>query len=140
MNVQFVFFQRSLYLSTLITMKRNLIYLIAALLLPLLSIAQSNDPYVTKGLELYNNKDYNGALEYFTKEVELNPNNIEAYNYEGIIKIQQGDFKAAAEIFTKEISINQGNDIAYSNRAYAKIGLNDFNGAIVDCDHALVLN
>ena len=61
-------------------------------LLPVSVFAQTTDMYFDKAIELYSNKDYNGALEYFTKEIELNPTNLEAYNYRGIIKSQLGGF------------------------------------------------
>jgi len=66
-------------------MKRILFCL--ALFLPLLSFAQNTDPYFDKGVELFKNKDFNGADDYFTKEIELNPDNLEAYTYKGIIRL-----------------------------------------------------
>ena len=52
-------------------MKKAFFYII--LLLPQFTLAQTTDMYFDKGVELYNSKDFQGALDYFTKEIELNP-------------------------------------------------------------------
>lgn len=105
-------------------MKKALSYLI--LLLPLSAIAQSTDMYFDKGVELFKSKDYNGAMDYFTKEIELNPRNLEAYNYRGAIKGELGDFKGAIDEFSKEIAISPNADMAYKsackNYKFARVG------------------
>lgn len=40
----------------------------------------NSDYYNTKGQELYKQKDYNAAIEYFYKALKLNPKNSQAYN------------------------------------------------------------
>src|SRR5579862_5811977 len=99
------------------------------LLLPCFALAQTTDMYFDKGVQLFNDKDLPGALDYFTKEIELNPANVMAYNYRGMIKSRLNDPNGAMADFSKEIAINPQSFLGYSNRANEKNNIHDYKGA-----------
>ena len=76
---------------------KNLL-LILALLISVVSFAQTSSlDYSKLGVEKYNNKDYFGAIEDFTKVIELNPNSGNAYKNRGLAKEKIFALKSACK-------------------------------------------
>jgi len=86
------------------------------------------------------NSEYKSSIEDYTKSIQLNPNNYQAYLNRGLNKSRLGDYNGAIEDYTRAIQINPRYSLAYSNRASAKGRLKDYNGAIADCDKAIQLD
>ena len=53
--------------------------------------------YFSRGLSQINLKDYNGAISDYTKAIELDPNEAEAYKNRAISKYYTNDLKGACE-------------------------------------------
>ena len=51
---------------------------------------QTADDYFNSGVTKYDLKDYKGAIQDYTKAIELNPKLAEAYNNRGLTKITSG--------------------------------------------------
>ena len=49
-----------------------------------MSISEEAKKYFDLGVECYNNNDFEGAINNFTKAIEIDPNYKEAYFYLGI--------------------------------------------------------
>ncbi len=88
--------------------------------------------YKEKAIEYYNkgnkqriSKDYDGAIESFSKAIELYPAFSSAYNNRGDVKVSSGDFMGAIEDCNKGIELRPDESILYFTRAEAKEGLND---------------
>ena len=96
--------------------------------------------YFDKGVELYKNKDYQGAIDYFTKEIELNPQNVIAYNGSRYQAESSVMLVALLSRFLKRNCLNPGAFLGYSNRANEKNGIHDYKGALADCDQAIMIN
>lgn len=56
---------------------------------------------IEKGIELYNNQEYEDATDYFGKVLEINNNNIVANYYSGFSKGNLGDIKGGVENLNK---------------------------------------
>jgi hypothetical protein len=54
-----------------VTMRKLLLFVIV--LLPFDAIAQVSDPYYEKGVELFNKKNFKGALDYLFERGDLKP-------------------------------------------------------------------
>ena len=96
--------------------------------------------YYNKGVELSESKDYHGAIDAYTKAIELNPKLSEAYYNRGLAKINIQDYNGAIADFTKTIELNPKDAKAYYNRGLAKIDIEDYNGALADANNVIELN
>ncbi len=72
--------------------------------------------WFAKGEKLYNQKKYDEALQAFTKVLELNNKNKEAYYYRGICNLFQGNIYEAISDFTETIALDSNSSDAYNNR------------------------
>ena len=66
-------------------------------------------------------KDYPGAIEDYSKAIELDPTNALAYNNRGLIKKTLENYEGAIEDYTKAIKLNESYAVAYFNRGNAKV-------------------
>ena len=113
---------------------------------------------VNRGLSKIKIKDYDGAIEDFSKVKELNPSNnlalsniedIEKKIYEksekalidkGFSNLQSENYQESISDFTKAIEINPSNSYSFETRAYSRAKIGDFKGAINDLSEAIRLN
>jgi tetratricopeptide (TPR) repeat protein len=145
-------------------MKRSIIFL-SVIFLGAISYGQTAFEYFNIGLVKYNLHNYTGAIDDFTRAVEMNPEHAEAYNIRGAAKYQLGELDDAIEDFNRSIEINSrrtggvrvtisdhaGNVIEsrkpsradpmlappYYNRALARYAKEDYLAAIEDYSLAL---
>jgi len=79
--------------------------------------------YFNRGEAKFDEKDYKGAIEDFTKVIEIEPNYKRSYLYRGISKRNLEDYKGAIEDFTKAIEKDPAYESAYLFRGRAKYDL-----------------
>jgi len=81
-------------------------------------------------------------MKLYTKAIELNPNDAEAYYKRGSAKTSLKDYKGAIEDYNKAIELDPNYALAYYKRGAAKrrLGQKDFKGAIQDFSKAIELN
>jgi len=84
-------------------------------------------------------KDYHGAIADFSKTLDINPDNWEAYFARGLAKQNIKDLEQAIADFTKTLEIKPNYWKAYRFRANIKVRLKDYQSAILDYFQALVL-
>jgi tetratricopeptide (TPR) repeat protein len=72
---------------------KTYILIIVTVLISIAGYSQTNDVrfYLESGLEKQVLQDHRGAIQDFTKAIELDPNKGEAYFGRGLAKIQLGD-------------------------------------------------
>jgi tetratricopeptide (TPR) repeat protein len=93
--------------------------------------------------EKYNDGDYYGSISDWTKIIELDPENIFAYEdyfNRGVVKSALGDNYGAISDWTKAIEINPEYTIAYINLSISKSLIKDHIGAIIDICKAIELD
>ena len=97
--------------------------------------------YFDQGIEKYDSGNYQGAILDYTKAIEIDPNNANAFVNRGIAK---GDSKKgfldAISDFSKAIAIDPKYAPAYYNRGRVKFNMEDFLGAISDYSKAIENN
>ena len=95
------------------------------------------------------NKDYKGAIEDYTKAIELKPDYTLAYYLRGNSRSSLSDYKGAIEDYSKAIQYDEnwgdfgdsyfGLSSAYYNRGNSRKTLSDYKGAIKDYNKAIEL-
>ncbi|MEO0536487.1 MAG: tetratricopeptide repeat protein, partial [Cyanobacteria bacterium P01_A01_bin.123] len=96
--------------------------------------------YYEDGNAKRDSENYQGAIDDYTKAIELNPDYADAYNNRGIAKRALGDNQDAIDDYTKAIELNPNYADAYTNRGNAKGALEEYQGAIADHTKAIELN
>ncbi|OGQ53210.1 MAG: hypothetical protein A3J24_02300 [Deltaproteobacteria bacterium RIFCSPLOWO2_02_FULL_53_8] len=99
--------------------------------------ALSAADWYDKGWVYSDAKDYDNAIEAYSKAIELDPDYGSAYNNRGIAYRNKDQLDKAIEDYNKAIYLEPNNAIAYNNRAiaYNKTGqyereMEDYNKAI----------
>ena len=104
-----------------------------------LPIIEKADLFAEAGLEKfkYPNQDYKGAIDDFTKAIELFPKEPYYYRYRSWAKKNLSDLPGALSDQDKEIELAPLNPENYIRRAYTKSKLNDLSGAVADYSKAI---
>ena len=99
-------------------------------------IAARANPLATQhfnqGNEKYEAGNYQGAIDDWSKAIEVNPQGAGSYYNRGIAKDKLGDYQGAIADLTKTIEINPQYVDAYLNRGVARELVNDLEGACND--------
>jgi tetratricopeptide (TPR) repeat protein len=113
-----------------------------ALLVSFCTIGQTAEDYIDRAESKYDAGDFYGAIEDYTKVIELEPNeSSEIYLEIGIIKDEElKDHYGAIAAFSKAIELDPNNHEAYYEIGIAKYNLEDFKGALADINFYLGLN
>lgn len=102
--------------------------------------AKNAKDWFQKGYDAVEAKEYENAIIYYNKAIELNPDDAIAYNNRGCAKVDLKDYTGAIEDYNKAIQLNPDKDKAYRNRGDAKYNIQDYTGAIEDYNKAIQLN
>ncbi|HSH66501.1 MAG TPA: hypothetical protein VLB84_12100, partial [Bacteroidia bacterium] len=100
-------------------MKKRIV-IISFLCLGINCYGQRIKEYNECAIELLNEKDYHGALQYYTRIIEISPLDSFAYFDRGLLKKEMNDFTDAIEDFSKAIEIDDKNADNYFLRAITK--------------------
>lgn len=99
-----------------------------------------SDPYLNdlliQGMEKGIKGDYQGAILLFTKILQFNPNEVEAYYNRGIAYRKMNNYQAALADFNKALTLNQTMADLYVERATIYLQLGDRSAAIADVKKA----
>jgi Flp pilus assembly protein TadD len=93
-----------------------------------------------KGNTLYFTGNYENAIIYYGKVLELYPNNKTAYINRGTAYAKKGLFIKAIDDFSKALEIDPENSISYNNRGFAWEKRGYYNRALEDFNKALNIN
>lgn len=69
--------------------------------------------------------DYKGAIEDYTKAIELDPKNLDAYAARGYARRMLGDYPESLQDYEKVIEMDPKNANAYAGRGLTKIKSGD---------------
>ena len=104
----------------------------AFILISNVSFCQTFEEYFKSGNEKARIQNFTGAIEDFSKAIELNQNFATTYFNRGLVKAKQNNFKDAVEDYSKYISLKPNTPKAYLIRAFAYARMNKNKEAIKD--------
>ena len=84
--------------------------------------------------------DHIGAMEDYTRAIELNPNHTSGYKNRAGLKHELGDYTGAVDDYNQVIKLKPDDAVAYNHRGKSKSELGDHADAIADYDKAIELN
>jgi len=93
-----------------------------------------------KGKEKFENKDYRGAIEDFSKVIEIDPNSAASHYFRAASKSNLEDYSGAEEDYTKTISTISDNPDIFWERGNVRFELNKFDYAIEDFSKVIELD
>jgi tetratricopeptide (TPR) repeat protein len=92
---------------------------------------------IQAGFEMLNQNDYQGAIDQFTRAIDIDPAQFDAWNGRGVARNMLGDNQEAITDFNQALQINSGSITTEINRAKVYIELEDYTNAMADLDHAI---
>lgn len=96
--------------------------------------------YRARGYALSSCGDFEGAVQDFSKAIELDPAHAEAYVTRGLARIVVGDYGGAIQDSDMAIELDPDYAEAYVTRGLARRNLADYKGAIRDLNTAIKTN
>jgi len=104
-----------------------------------LSLDSFNKFYAIRAFAKHELGDYQGAVEDYTKSLEIDPLFYTFYMNRGNAKEKLGDYQGALEDHNKAINLNKNDPYLFLNRATVKKNLGELYSAIEDFDKAIEL-
>ena len=92
----------------------------------------SKRDYIGLGNLYYSNGYMQDAIAAYSKAIEVNPRDSDAYFWRARAKGDQNDYRGAIADYDVRIAINPKSDGAYMNRAVNKYKLGDKSGSLQD--------
>ena len=92
----------------------------------LISIHNKADIYNNKGLNYFQNNDFENAIICFFQALNYDKNYAHAYSNIGNILIQKGEFEEAINMYQKAIEIENKNSLYFFNLGIAYSQVNDY--------------
>ena len=104
-------------------------------------VGQAGKKHFVLGMEKHDNGDFKGAIDAYTKCIELEPNLAEAYFNRGMAKNEAKDYYNAIGDFLTCINLKPAvAAMAYCNMGFSKLNVEDYKGAIADCSKSIALD
>jgi tetratricopeptide (TPR) repeat protein len=102
-----------------------------------LKISKSSYVYCSYGSMKAKLNDFRGAMDYYNKSVQLDPNNLQTYEYRANLRMMMGDYDGALEDYKKHLELAPENKWAWATQGRILEELGDFEGAMVSMNKAL---
>jgi tetratricopeptide (TPR) repeat protein len=96
------------------------------------AFAQSSNYYFESAFKKIESKDFRGAVSDYSKIINIDPKNVDAYEGRGKVKGLLGDYEGSLSDFSTAIKINPSSIGPFYNRAITKATMEDFEGASAD--------
>jgi len=104
------------------------------------AVAPQHFIFIQQGWEQAEKGNYEEAIRYFTKAIDLNPLDAESYYSRGTAYFHKGQNNEAILDYTKALEINPGDAKVYYNRGIACYKKDQYDQAISDFSKALEIN
>ncbi len=94
---------------------------------------------IDRGIELYEAKNYEAAINTFNEILAIDPNNFIVYNARGNVYVALGDYEKAINDFSRTSEIEQNFPHAYYNRGRVYYMLEKYDEALTDFQKSIEL-
>ncbi|EKO34145.1 tetratricopeptide repeat protein [Leptospira santarosai str. CBC379] len=92
-----------------------------------------------EGNSKFKNGDYLEAIEFYSRDLDVNPDNPASLNNRGLAKSKSGNETGAISDYNRAIEKREHYAIASNNRGFAKMKVSNFQNAIEDFSLAIRL-
>ncbi|TGM03768.1 hypothetical protein EHQ76_08980 [Leptospira barantonii] len=92
-----------------------------------------------QGNSKFKSGEYLEAIEFYSRDLDVNPDNPVSLNNRGLAKSKSGNETGAISDYSQAIEKRDDYATAYNNRGFAKIKISDYQGAIQDLSSAIRL-
>lgn len=96
--------------------------------------------YVNQGMDKSQQGNIKGALDDFTKAIQIDPHNDMAYVHRGKARFDLGDDKGALKDYDQAVGLAKRSTQAYLNRGNVRAALDNEQGAIEDYNRAIAID
>lgn len=93
--------------------------------------------FLREGSRLYRQKKFRQAVEAYTKAIELNPEDVAAYNNRGVAYGKLKEYDRALADYNRTIALSPDDTNAYNNRGIVYYELKEYNKALADYNRAI---
>ena len=107
---------------------------------PTPTIVNKNYPNIQQGKLLFEQGNYDAAIDIYNQLLNHQPNNTDVYYYRGLARYEIGDYQGAIADYTQAIQINPHHSQAYKKSGLTRYKLADYQGAIADYTQAIQIN
>ena len=109
---------------------------------PIVSAEPENelDNLLKEGILAASSQDYDKAVSYFDKVLEIDPKNIDALNNKGVVLGSSQQYDKAVSYFDQVLEIDPKNIDALNNKGAALIKLSEFDKAVSYFDKVLEID
>ena len=101
---------------------------------------ENQKTFNSKAKQLYENKDFNGAVELLNEEIKIFNADPYSFEYRAMSYYHLGDYENCLADMNAAQNLQPNNPFRYSSRAYVKNKIGDFDGAIEDYQKAVHLD
>jgi tetratricopeptide (TPR) repeat protein len=95
------------------------------------------EDWLVRGISYLESQHIDEAIDAFSREIEMNPDRVEAYNNRGIAWCEKGDYDQAIADYNRALEIDPFCTEAYNNRGVIWFYKKKYDLAINDYDKAL---
>lgn len=114
-------------------------FLIGLMVFAQWSFAQTASEYFNRGLDAYQNKDYNQANLFFDKTIQQKPKHTLAYLGKGMVFTSQTNYNEAIFQFNKAIEFDPNYAQSYMGRARVYWYMSNWAKSLEDCNKVIYL-
>ena len=110
------------------------------LLMPVTTFSQTATSYLMSGNVKLISRDFKNAISDFTKAIDLDPKNSQAYFNRGVAKAGLEEHTGAIADYNKSLELDPKNQAAYYKRGLSKIEIKLHKEAVSDFDKAIIVS
>lgn len=114
--------------------------IVSLFIVPNVTLAESKNDLLNKGIELLEKERYKEAITYFDKVLKIDPKNIDALNGNGVAFLSLGQPNTATSYFDKALKIDQKNTDALNGKGIVLYSLGKHKASLTYFDKALKIN
>ncbi len=107
---------------------------------PTPTIVNRNSLDIQQGKILFEQGNYDAAIDIYNRLLNNQPNNTDVYYHRGLARYEIGDYQGAIADYTQVIQINPHHGQAYKKSGLTRYKLEDYEGAIADYTQAIQIN
>ncbi|MBI5404373.1 MAG: tetratricopeptide repeat protein [Ignavibacteriae bacterium] len=101
--------------------------------------SQTAEEFFEMGFDSYFDRNFEDAISYFSRAIQIKPDYTEAYLYRGEARSDYGRYSDALADFDKVIKLDSVNFDAYFQKCITEYRMGNYEEALRDCDRSILM-